>query len=248
MNALKPFWLYYGGKYRAAPRYPAPQHRTIIEPFAGAAGYSMRYPDRDVILVEKYPVIAGIWRYLIRASADEILRIPEVEHVDALPDWVPQEARWLVGFSMNFATTSPRKRLSSGMKRLAATGRKRNGWTPAQRDMVAAQVDSIRHWRVIEDDWYRAPCIEATWFVDPPYNNKAGSHYVHGPGAIDFDMLARACTSSMQGQVIVCENEGADWLPFRPFATLKAGPRSPGKGSRDVIYTADNPVRATVAA
>lgn len=41
-KALKPFWRYYGGKYRAAPRYPVPLHRTIVEPFAGAAGYSLR--------------------------------------------------------------------------------------------------------------------------------------------------------------------------------------------------------------
>lgn len=32
---LKPFWRYYGGKWRAAPSYPAPLHNTIVEPFAG---------------------------------------------------------------------------------------------------------------------------------------------------------------------------------------------------------------------
>jgi hypothetical protein len=32
---LRPFWRYYGGKWRAAPRYPAPRYDTIIEPFAG---------------------------------------------------------------------------------------------------------------------------------------------------------------------------------------------------------------------
>ena len=52
MTSLRPFWAYYGGKWRAAPRYPRPMHDTIIEPFAGAAGYSLRYPDRNVVLVE----------------------------------------------------------------------------------------------------------------------------------------------------------------------------------------------------
>jgi len=33
---LKPFWQYYGGKWRAAPHYPKPRHDTIVEPFAGA--------------------------------------------------------------------------------------------------------------------------------------------------------------------------------------------------------------------
>jgi hypothetical protein len=37
MSNLKPFIRLYGGKYRAAPRYPKPLHDT---PFAGAAGYS----------------------------------------------------------------------------------------------------------------------------------------------------------------------------------------------------------------
>ena len=41
-HALLPFWAYYGGKWRSAPRYPAPVHGRIIEPFAGAAGYAMR--------------------------------------------------------------------------------------------------------------------------------------------------------------------------------------------------------------
>lgn len=85
---MQPFWNYYGGKFRAAPRYPAPQFSTIVEPFAGAAGYSLRYHDRDVILVEKYPVVAEMWRYLIAVSPDEVRRIPEVEHVRELPDWV----------------------------------------------------------------------------------------------------------------------------------------------------------------
>jgi hypothetical protein len=91
---LKPFWRYYGGKWRAALTYPPPQHATIIEPFAGAAGYSLRYPDREVILVERYAVVAEIWRYLIRVPAREVLAIPEVDDVADLPGWVPEAARW----------------------------------------------------------------------------------------------------------------------------------------------------------
>jgi len=37
MLGLRPFWCYFGGKWRAAPHYPAPMHPTIVEPFAGAA-------------------------------------------------------------------------------------------------------------------------------------------------------------------------------------------------------------------
>lgn len=231
MSSLKPFWRYYGGKWRAAPRYPAPQHSTIIEPFAGAAGYAMRYPDRRIVLIEKYPVVAGIWRYLTRVTASEVLRIPLVEDVDDLPPWVPEEARNLVGFSMNAAVPSPRKTLSAGRKKLRNMGRVFEGWSEAQRERVAAQVGAIRHWQVIEGDYTAAPHVEATWFIDPPYNNKAGSYYVHA--VLNYQALGEWCRSR-PGQTIVCENEGADWLPFRPFATLKAGVN--GHGSREVIW------------
>lgn len=92
---LRPFWRYYGGKYRAAPRYPQPRHGTIIEPFAGSAGYALRYHRLDVVLVERYAVIAEMWRWLVAATAAEVLAIPDVEHVDALPGWVqkPTSAR-----------------------------------------------------------------------------------------------------------------------------------------------------------
>lgn len=137
-GGLKPFWRYYGGKWRSAPRYPPPLHRTIVEPFAGAAGYSLRYPERDVVLVEKYVVVADIWRYLIGADPAEIRAISCVEHVDDLPAWVPTPARHLVGFCMNAAVVSPRKRLSAGRKKLAAAGRIYEGWSPAQRESGVA--------------------------------------------------------------------------------------------------------------
>ena len=240
--SLRPFWRYYGGKFRAAPRYPAPRFGTIIEPFAGAAGYSMRYPHLRVILVEKYQVIAEMWRFLIRASEDEIRRIPDVDHVDDLPGWVSAPARSLVGFWMNDAVTSPCKTLSAGRRKKRAenpTGRC-EGWNAKVRERIASQVVQIRHWRVIEGDYTSAPNVEATWFVDPPYNNAAGAHYIHGPHAIDFAALGAWCRTR-RGQIIVCENEGADWLPFRFFGQFQGGITGAGvsSGSREVIWTND---------
>jgi len=231
MNGLKPFWRYYGGKWRAAPRYARPLHDTIVEPFAGAAGYGLRYPERRVVLVEKYPVICEIWRWLIAVTPSEVLRIPEVDSVDDLPAWVPEGARSLVGFSMNAACCTPRRTLSAGCKKLRAHNRKFQGWTAALRDRVASQVEHIRHWKIIEGDYSLAPDTRATWFVDPPYSNDAGSHYVHHK--VDYREVADWCRSR-SGQVIVCENEGATWAPFQTFATFKPGVN--GKGSREVVW------------
>lgn len=228
---LKPFFRYYGGKWRAALRYPKPLYDTIVEPFAGAAGYSLRYPDKQVFLIEKYAVIAEIWDYLISADPAEILDIPEVEHVDDLPEWVPAGARHLVGFAMNAACVSPCRQLSSGRKKLRQMGRVFEGWSAKMKERVASQVPYIRHWCVIHGDFTDSPNVDATWFIDPPYQVK-GSYYIHS--RVDFERLGRWCRDR-SGQTIVCENEGATWLPFKTFATLKAGIN--GKGSKEVIWT-----------
>lgn len=236
-GALKPFWRYYGGKWRAAPRYPSPKHSIIIEPFAGAAGYSMRYPERQVVLVEKHPVVAELWRFLISVHPSEILSIPLVDDVRDLPSWVSVGGRHLVGFAMNAATTTPCVRISSGRKKLREMGRVYEGWSESLRMRVASQVGRIRHWRIIEGDYTSAPDVEATWFVDPPYNNKAGRYYpCHD---LDYTALGVWCRER-RGQVMVCENEGATWLPFKPFAVFKAGVN--GNGSREAIWESHEPV------
>jgi len=230
--SLRPFWRYYGAKWRLAPRYPTPRHRTIVEPFAGAAGYSLRYPDRDVILVERYHVIAEIWRWLIGADPAEIRAIPVVDAVADLPAWVPEGARWLVGYSMNSASSTPRLTLSAGRRMLRAAHRQFEGWTPALRERVASQVTAIRHWRVIEGDYTAAPDIDATWFIDPPYRGRPGSHYTHGSAKLDYSALARWCLAR-RGQAVVCEAAGADWLPFTPLCeTVGMG----GKRSVEAVW------------
>ena len=234
MTGLRPFWRYYGAKWRIAPRYPAPRHRTIIEPFAGAAGYSLRYPDRDVILVEKYHVIAEIWRWLISATPDEVRAIPTVDAVADLPAWVPEAARLLVGFTMSSGVASPRERRHHGFK--AVPHAHIYGWTMGMRERVASQVAMIKHWRVVEGDYTSAPDVEATWFIDSPYCGRPGSHYVHGSSGLDYSALARWCRAR-RGQTIVCEAAGADWLPFAPFGEVRGMSGSP---SREAIWWQDS--------
>jgi len=228
---LRPFWCYYGGKWRRAPLYPAPRHRRLIEPFAGAAGYALRHHQHEVTLVEKYPVVAAIWRYLIAVPSREILSIREVEAVEDLPARVPQEARWLVGFCLNSACTSPRRVLSSGVRAMSKRG-VACGWNARRRQKVAEQVNLIRHWRVIEGDYSLAPNVDATWFIDPPYRGQAGSHYVYGSTQIDYDRLASWCRSR-RGQVIACEAGDADWLPFTSHGETRG---MSGRSSREAAW------------
>lgn len=226
-NRLAPFWRYYGGKNRAAGKYPPPEHGVIIEPFAGAAGYACRYPDLKVILIDKSPIIAGIWKYLTRASQREILAIPDIPtggSVDDLP--VCQEARWLVGYWCNSGTVSPAKRPSARARNDGQEVHNWSGWGYKPRNRIAAQVDRIRHWKVMEGDYTKAPDIIGTWFIDPPYNNKSGSAYPYQPE--DFYSLGAWCRNR-SGLTIVCENEGADWLPFQFFGSFKSQEGARGK-------------------
>lgn len=235
---LRPFIRYYGGKWRAAPLYPAPLYRTIVEPFAGAAGYSLRHHRHDVVLVEKYPPLAEMWRWLIAAAPADVLRIPVVDHVDELPDWVRDGARVLV--RMSFANGDCRLRNHTSKAILKCREERcvqdtMWGWTSRGRGRVASQVLAIKHWRVIEGDYTLAPDLGATWFVDPPYSNRAGLHYPCGCDEIDFGELGQWCRER-RGQVIACENEGATWLPFRPFAQMRRG-LNKSEGSREAIWT-----------
>ncbi len=216
---LRPFFGFYGGKWRdALKHYPSPAFDAIVEPFAGSAGYALRYADRDVVLSELDPIVASVWRYLIRVSSEEIRAIPDLgldQIVDDLD--VCQEARWLVGFWLNRGTSRPRTSPSRWMRDGIRPG---SFWGERVRETIASQVDRIRHWQVFNCSYELCPVdAPATWFIDPPYQG-AGRHYRFGSSGIDYLELGEWCRSR-RGQVIVCENAGAGWLPFRQLADVK---------------------------
>jgi hypothetical protein len=68
-----------------------------------------------------------------------------------------------------------------------------------------------------EGSYEDAPDVEATWFIDPPYQHANRRGYLCK--GIDYARLSDWCRSR-RGQVIVCEQEGADWLPFKPLADV----------------------------
>ena len=231
MPELKPFWSYLGGKWRKSGEYPAPKYNVIVEPFAGAAGYSTRRnSNAQVILVEKDPLIAALWRWLLSVSEDEVLALPILNPGQNVLDFdIPMPAKTLIGFWLGKGFESPRKRISAYR---AATIARTSWWGEAVRTRIASQLRHIRHWELIEGDYTQAPDIEATWFIDPPYQ-KAGLMYVESAAALNFSELSAWC-KSRKGQIIVCENAGADWLPFEPLYKLNG---QSNKDSIEAIWT-----------
>jgi hypothetical protein len=229
--SLRPFFSYYGGKWRDALRYPAPMHGTVVEPFAGSAGYALRYPDRRVVLCDADPVVCAVWDYLTRVSPVEVLALPDLPAGGTVADLpISQEARWLVGFWLNRGAAAPRQSASRWMREGERPG---SFWGDRVRRTIASQVDAIRHWRVRHCDCREAPVTgPATWFIDPPYR-AAGRYYRHGSEDIDFGALGEWCRG-LPGQVIVCENEGADWLPFQPLGDTKT--TRAGRRSREAVW------------
>lgn len=172
-DRLLPFFCYFGGKWRAAKKYPIPQHERVIEPFAGGAGYALNHFNHQVVLYEIDPTIYGLWDYLIKVKPAEILALPsKVEHVDEVTG--PAAARALVGFWLNKGGTSPKKTPSVW----ARSGIRPNSfWGQTIKERIASQVDRIKHWTVKNVSYTTAENERATWFVDPPYQGACGNAY-----------------------------------------------------------------------
>lgn len=232
---MRDFFCYYGGKWTVAKRYPKPKYGKIIEPFAGGAGYSLRYAHLPVFLYDIDPIIFGIWSYLIKVTPQEIRRLPaQIENVDDFN--IPQEAKWLIGFWLNKGTTTPQKKPSSWMKSMY---RPKSHWGTMMREVIASQVEYIKHWKIFNQSYENAPDTTATWFVDPPYCGEHGKLY--RCKFRDFKNLSVWC-KHLQGLVIACEQFGADWLPFAPFAKIQAlkGSQKHDIFSQEVVWVSDS--------
>lgn len=194
---------YYGSKSKLVNLYPEPTHDKIIEPFAGTARYSLKYWDRDVLLVDKYEPIIKIWHWLQQASDKDLDRLPVLKQGESLKDYNLSEGEFLfLSFIVNEGVASPRytvtKRASKAVEyRIQTT-----------KDILP----KIKHWDIRLGDYNKIENVKATWFIDPPYLN-GGEHYPESSKFINYTELSDWC-KSRQGQVIVCENDSADWLPF----------------------------------
>jgi hypothetical protein len=209
LNVKLFMFSYYGSKSKIVDLYPPPKHGKIIEPFAGSARYSLKYFDKDVLLVDKYDVIVRIWKWLQQCSAADILKLPEPKLGEKInrDNFDCIEASWLVGFL-----------IQQGVARPGLTASKFSvGEMPGQKKRIASQLFKIKHWTIKQGCYMDLENEQATWFVDPPYE-VGGYKYKHCQ--IDFKKLAEWC-KSRDGQTIVCENSQATWLPFTPMVKIQ---------------------------
>jgi len=200
---------YYGSKSKIVKKYPKPIYDLIIEPFAGSARYSLLYADKQVILNDSYKVIADIWEYLITATKEQIEQLPELNKGDDIRTLdLPQVEKKLVGFMINRGSVSPRNIYTNWAFRGNEIRRTKT--------RILNNLERIRHWKVYNKDYQELENIDATWFIDPPYQN-GGIHYKKN--IIDYQELAEWC-KSRKGQIIVCENSKATWLNFKPLVKM----------------------------
>ena len=240
---MDPLFRYYGSKFLAARHYGPPRRSRVTEPFAGSACYSVWWEVERVRLYDKSPNICMAWDWLTSCSERDLLAVPapirSQEEYEALPDG----PRQVVGWNMKYASARVPAKIpdwyfayvNDGIRIGALKGNTTWGmWDEARRDRIRRQLPKLANWTIEQLDYRDVPLDEAHWHVDPPYQGKPGRAYEFS--AIDYADLAE-WVRSLPGAVDVCENAGADWLPFRSLRNTPSA-RSE-KPSREVVWRND---------
>jgi len=202
---------YYGSKSKIVHLYPTPKFEKIIEPFAGSARYSLRFWQKEILLVDKYSVIVDVWNYLKNASEKDILGLPKLKSGENVNDFNLSEIeKQFLGFVIVGGLESPRQKAGS----FRGTQNQKQILTN-----IANQLFKIRHWNIKLDSYENIENESATWFIDPPYMF-GGEHYKQSNKNLDFKQLGEWC-KSRKGQIIVCENTKGDWLDFKPIIKMQ---------------------------
>ena len=212
---MRPFFPYYGSKWRLARLYPEPAFPVVVEPFAGSACYSLYWEPKQVILIDADPVINAVWNYLIKTEESEILALPDAQPgqlIDSLD--IPQQAKWLMGFWANRGSAVPKKQFSAFSTR---TEKAQLVWGPAARKRIADQQPKIREWVSVHMDYASAIDVTATWFIDPPYTTKG---HFYRKNNVNYRKLGE-WVKTRKGQVIACDHPSADYLPFQHLVNAK---------------------------
>jgi len=207
---------YFGRKLRTGLVYPKPQHSLVIEPFAGSMAYSLLHRPEKALGIEANPLVVETWHRICSLSEQEITDYPTPELGETTND------HWLIQAAFSEHSSEAKER----------------AWNVRMVKNIEAQKKfAIKHLEYANTSieyalgsYKDAPDIEATWFIDPPYQHVTKGYL---RSDIDYSEIAEFCVSR-KGQVIVCEQEGADWLPFKYLTALKGGNN---KYSNEMVWT-----------
>jgi hypothetical protein len=209
---------YYGGKSKIAHLYPNPVHNLIVEPFAGSGAYAWlhRRDDagnrRDVWLNDLDERTFSIWKFLTSPEAYDIVdqHVPDaVSKGTKVSEIIPADYPGLVEICRAEANQGTQG--ARGVHdQVTSMGAK--CWKVKRK--LFEVIPEVADWKITNLDYKDLMNVDATWFCDPPYSNSAGGRY--RTNDIDYEQLGWWCLNR-KGQVICCENYGADWLPFERF-------------------------------
>lgn len=213
-------FYYYGRKKKVGKYYPSPKFETIIEPFAGSAAYSLHNDNwkKSVILVEKDVQVFNIWDWLINHATQK--------EVDNLPTLKKGERSSEFLHIIHCAS-----KMAFSYKNITVTEILARNWDVTRR-VVQRDLFKVKHWKVIHGDYTDSPNIEATWFIDPPYQGAPGMGYRCSSNQIDYDLLGK-WVHTREGEVICCDGPDASYLPFEPLVDLVG---IAGKRSKEMLY------------
>lgn len=229
-----PLFKWFGSKWQSAKRYPEPRFDIIIEPYAGGAGYSLNYCDRQVRIYDNDPHLCRLWPWLINeATPAAIAEIPL-----GLP--VGTDIR-TIGLSEGQALLLKHWQRTNNVGdcwTVSPWGHMPGQWTASTRARLQEDVLKVKHWQ-----WGLKGRGRATIFIDPPYLY----NYRYRKGRqFDFEKLAFRVRrlQSLGCQVIACEavcpKTGAvpDYLPFVPSHESVTSRRKADQShhSRELIY------------
>ena len=227
---------WFGSKWQASAYHDAPMFDTVLEPFAGGAGYALRHSHLQVVLAEKNSMVRALWTWLIGVHEDEVLSIPvgmdegaDIREMGLSEGQALLVKHWQRTNNVGDCWT------------ISPWGNKPGQWTETSRQRVADQVKHIRHWKVVEDgEELMGSGVRGTWFVDPIYQF---NYDYRMKERHDYSKLA-GLVKGLKGQVIVCEarcpktDKAPDYLPFVDFRKTVTSRRSAGDHthSSELIY------------
>lgn len=225
---MRPFISYFGSKWFGAERYGQPRRGLVVEPFAGSAAYSVYWSAPLVKLYDKSFHMCAAWDWLIKCSVADVMAVPDAFRSNE--EWLalPDGPRQVVAFNIGFAQATMPRTLKAWYLHYTNTGERtscisscptRLFWDERVKHRIARQKPLIAKWTVDQLCYSKIPDMEAHWHIDPPYQGAPGRSYEHRD--VDYAHLAQWCRER-RGAVYVCENEGADWLPFKPLYSLKS--------------------------